>query len=119
MCLALPANDGGSGAGLTRVLSLRHFLAIAPGRTTAIMRRVIGIVVSPGFQLPDAAGPIAVFEMAERFRPESYAWSVLTPSKTEIGVHCFQCDVLSEAYRGGLGCRGSKQRRKQQARTDA
>lgn len=43
------------------------------------MRREIAIVVFPGFQLLDAAGPIAVFEMAERFRPDSYAINVLAP----------------------------------------
>ncbi|GAA0710405.1 transcriptional regulator GlxA family with amidase domain [Dyella sp. SG562] len=43
------------------------------------MRREIAIVVFPGFQLLDAAGPVAVFEMAERFRPDSYAISVLSP----------------------------------------
>ncbi|MGN6480306.1 GlxA family transcriptional regulator [Luteibacter sp.] len=43
------------------------------------MRRDIAIVVFPGFQLLDAAGPIAVFEMAERFRPESYAIRVVAP----------------------------------------
>ena len=43
------------------------------------MRRDIAIVVFPGFQLLDAAGPVAVFEMAERFRPDSYALSVLAP----------------------------------------
>ena len=42
------------------------------------MRREIAIVVFPGFQLLDAAGPIAVFEMAERFRPDSYAIKVLS-----------------------------------------
>ncbi len=43
------------------------------------MRREIAIVVFPGFQLLDAAGPVAVFEMAERFRPDSYSISVLAP----------------------------------------
>jgi transcriptional regulator GlxA family with amidase domain len=41
--------------------------------------REIAIVVFPGFQLLDAAGPVAVFEMAERFRPQSYSISVLAP----------------------------------------
>jgi len=45
----------------------------------AAVRREIAIVVFPGFQLLDAAGPVAVFEMAERFRPDSYAISVLAP----------------------------------------
>jgi transcriptional regulator GlxA family with amidase domain len=43
------------------------------------MRREIAIVVFPGFQLLDAAGPVAVFEIAERFRPDNYALSVLSP----------------------------------------
>jgi len=43
------------------------------------MRREIAIVVFPGFQLLDAAGPVSVFEMAERFRPDSYAINVLAP----------------------------------------
>lgn len=43
------------------------------------MRRDIAIVVFPGFQLLDAAGPVAVFEMAERFRPDSYTIDVLAP----------------------------------------
>lgn len=48
-------------------------------RAAHTMRREIAIVVFPGFQLLDAAGPIAVFEMAERFRPDSYAIKVLAP----------------------------------------
>ena len=43
------------------------------------MQREIAIIVFPGFQLLDAAGPVAVFEMAERFRPGSYAIHVLAP----------------------------------------
>jgi transcriptional regulator GlxA family with amidase domain len=50
-----------------------------PSDVTAAMRREIAIVVFPGFQLLDAAGPVAVFEMAERFRPGSYAIQVLAP----------------------------------------
>jgi transcriptional regulator GlxA family with amidase domain len=52
---------------------------IKPSHATTAMRREIAIVVFPGFQLLDAAGPVAVFEMAERFRPGSYAISVLAP----------------------------------------
>jgi len=36
------------------------------------MRREIAVVIHPGFQLLDAAGPTTAFEIAERFRPESY-----------------------------------------------
>lgn len=43
------------------------------------MTRRIAIVLHPGFQLLDAAGPTAAFEMAERFRPGSYAITVMAP----------------------------------------
>jgi transcriptional regulator GlxA family with amidase domain len=36
------------------------------------MTRKVGVVIFPGFQLLDAAGPIAAFEIAERYRPGSY-----------------------------------------------
>lgn len=42
------------------------------------MRRV-AILIFPGFQLLDAAGPVSAFEIAERFRPGSYALTVLAP----------------------------------------
>lgn len=65
--------------GLTCALPLRQLFRFVPGRAIASMRRRIAIVVFPGFQLLDAAGPIAVFEMAERFRPGNYSISVLAP----------------------------------------
>jgi transcriptional regulator GlxA family with amidase domain len=43
------------------------------------MRRAIGIVLHPGFQLLDVAGPTAAFEIAERFRPGSYRLELLAP----------------------------------------
>lgn len=43
------------------------------------MTRTVAIVVFPGFQLLDAAGPTAAFEIAERFRPGSYALRLLSP----------------------------------------
>jgi transcriptional regulator GlxA family with amidase domain len=43
------------------------------------MRRVVALVVHPGFQLLDVAGPTAAFEIAERFRPGSYALRLLAP----------------------------------------
>lgn len=48
------------------------------------MRRQIAMVVFPGFQLLDAAGPIAVFEVAERFRPGNYALNVLAPGGGDV-----------------------------------
>ena len=42
------------------------------------MRRLVVCVSFPGFQLLDMAGPIAAFEMANRFVPESYRLAVLS-----------------------------------------
>src|SRR3984893_17986893 len=41
------------------------------------MTRRIAFLVYPGFQLLDAAGPIAAFETAERYRPGSYSLRVV------------------------------------------
>ncbi len=43
------------------------------------MTRRLAVVIFPGFQLLDAAGPIAAFEIAERYRPGSYALTVMAP----------------------------------------
>lgn len=43
------------------------------------MARRVAIVIFPGFQLLDAAGPAAAFEIAERFRPGSYELETLAP----------------------------------------
>lgn len=48
------------------------------------MPRSIAIIVHPGFQLLDAAGPSAAFEMAERFRPGSYKPVLLAPGGGEV-----------------------------------
>ena len=40
---------------------------------TAMTHR-IAFVLYPDFQQLDVAGPLAVFEVAERLRPGSYAW---------------------------------------------
>jgi len=60
------------------------------------MRREIAIVVFPGFQLLDAAGPIAVFEMAERFRPDGYAIGVLALGGGAVGTPAIRA-ALSES----------------------
>lgn len=46
--------------------------------------RAVAIVIFPGFQLLDAAGPASAFEIAERFRPGSYALSVVAPDGGRI-----------------------------------
>jgi transcriptional regulator GlxA family with amidase domain len=43
------------------------------------MTHHLAIVVFPGFQLLDAAGPIAAFEIAERYRPGAYSATVIAP----------------------------------------
>jgi transcriptional regulator GlxA family with amidase domain len=43
------------------------------------MRRVIAFLIFPDFQLLDAAGPIAAFEIAERYRPGSYESRIIAP----------------------------------------
>ncbi len=61
--------------------------------------RTLALVVFPGFQLLDAAGPIAVFEVAERYRPGSYALVVMAPGGGQVasssGV-CFAAEPLAE-----------------------
>ena len=47
------------------------------------MTRSIAIVIHPGFQLLDVAGPIAAFEIAERFKPGSYRLVMLAPGGGE------------------------------------
>lgn len=57
------------------------------------MPRAIGFLVYPGFQLLDATGPIAAFEIAGRFSPGAYALHFLslrgepTPSSSGVTIH--------------------------------
>jgi transcriptional regulator GlxA family with amidase domain len=41
------------------------------------MPRRVAFLIYPDFQLLDAAGPIAAFEVAERYRPGSYSLRVV------------------------------------------
>ena len=41
--------------------------------------RTIGIIIHPGFQLLDVAGPAAAFELAEHHQPGSYRLEMLAP----------------------------------------
>jgi transcriptional regulator GlxA family with amidase domain len=43
------------------------------------MTRTIAVVAYNGFQLLDVSGPVAAFEIAERFRPGSYTVAALAP----------------------------------------
>jgi len=49
------------------------------------MPRRLALVIFPGFQLLDAAGPIAAFEIAERYRPGSYDLAVMAPLAAKDG----------------------------------
>ncbi|MBI1197423.1 MAG: helix-turn-helix domain-containing protein [Phenylobacterium sp.] len=63
------------------------------------MTRRLALVIFPGFQLLDAAGPIAAFEIAERYRPGSYDLCVLAPGgglvRSSSGV-CFAAEPLCD-----------------------
>jgi transcriptional regulator GlxA family with amidase domain len=48
------------------------------------MSRTVAVVIHPGFQLLDAAGPTTAFEIAERFRPGSYHLNLMAPGGGEI-----------------------------------
>ncbi|MDX8530849.1 GlxA family transcriptional regulator [Mesorhizobium sp. VK25A] len=48
------------------------------------MQRTIGIVIHPGFQLLDTAGPAAAFELAEHYCPGSYRLAMLAPGGGEV-----------------------------------
>jgi len=41
------------------------------------MTRNVGVLIFPDFQILDAAGPIAAFEIAARYVPGAYAIAVL------------------------------------------
>ena len=43
------------------------------------MPRRLAFVIFPGFQLLDAAGPIAAFEIADRFEPGAYETRLIGP----------------------------------------
>lgn len=43
------------------------------------MTRRLAVVIFPGFQILDAAGPIAAFEIAARFEPAAYEIHVMAP----------------------------------------
>ena len=48
------------------------------------MRRTVAVVLHPGFQLLDVAGPTSAFEIAERFRPGSYRLRLLAPGGGQV-----------------------------------
>jgi len=48
------------------------------------MLREIAVVIHPGFQLLDVAGPTTAFEIAERFRPGSYELTLIAPGGGQV-----------------------------------
>lgn len=48
------------------------------------MTRRIAVVIFPGFQLLDVAGPVAGFEIAERYRPGAYEVVVMAPGGGQV-----------------------------------
>lgn len=48
------------------------------------MTRSVALVIFPGFQLLDAAGPISVFEIASRNAPDAYSLTVLAPDGGQV-----------------------------------
>jgi transcriptional regulator GlxA family with amidase domain len=48
------------------------------------MSRTVALAIHPGFQLLDAAGPTAAFEIAERFRSGSYQLRLMAPGGGEV-----------------------------------
>ena len=48
------------------------------------MTRTVALVIHPGFQLLDVAGPATAFEMAEKFRPGSYQVKLMSPGGGEV-----------------------------------
>jgi transcriptional regulator GlxA family with amidase domain len=61
------------------------------------MTRSIAIVLHPGFQLLDTAGPTAAFEIAERLRPGSYEFIVMTPGLSRASARVVSSSGLSLA----------------------
>lgn len=48
------------------------------------MSRTIALVIHPGFQILDAAGPTAAFEIAGRLRPDSYDLQLMAPGEGAV-----------------------------------
>lgn len=67
------------------------------------MTRSIAIVLHPGFQLLDTAGPTAAFEIAERLRPGSYEFIVMAPglSRASRVVSSSGLSLAAEPLRDG------------------
>ncbi len=79
------------------------------------MPRTIAFLIFPEFQILDAAGPLAAFELADKLAPDTYRLTVLSPAGGTVasssGV-CWHSEPLAEAgaidtliLAGGTGTR--------------
>jgi transcriptional regulator GlxA family with amidase domain len=81
------------------------------------MSRRVAFLIFPDFQLLDAAGPIAAFEIAERYQPGSYALRLIAPqpglvaSTSGITMHAATfgraMDIDTLIIAGGEGTRAA------------
>lgn len=81
------------------------------------MARRIAFLIFPGFQILDVTGPIAVFEIAERYRPGTYTLSSIAVRPGLVASSatvCVQAEALGRAagidtliVSGGEGSRGA------------
>jgi transcriptional regulator GlxA family with amidase domain len=80
------------------------------------MRRHIGVLIFPDFQLLDAAGPISAFEIAGRFVPGAYELKIMAAAPGRVasssGAAMFAEPLSGEAFdtlvlAGGDGTRGA------------
>ena len=66
------------------------------------MTRDVALVVFPGFQLLDAAGPIAAFEVAERHRADAYSLEMFSPEGGDVasssGVALLTAPLRDETF---------------------
>lgn len=78
------------------------------------MTRELALVIFPGFQLLDAAGPIAAFEIAERMAPDAYSLHIVAanagPVASSSGVEITAASLSGATYdtllvSGGEGTR--------------
>src|SRR5438552_4570841 len=71
--------------------------AIVP--TIPAMTRAIGFLIFPDFQILDAAGPMAAFEIAGRYEPGAYAIKTIAavagPVRSSAGV-CLEAAGLDD-----------------------
>ena len=79
------------------------------------MTRTVGLLVFPDFQILDATGPVAVFEIAARFVPGAYALQLVArdpgPVTSSSGVQVLAAPMTSApldtlVVAGGEGTRG-------------